>query len=79
MKYFRNPAFSAGTAGLTLVFLSMFGVMFLFTQYFQLILGYSALSAAVRFLPIAPIMMIVAPLRRGSAPASARTARSPPG
>jgi Na+/melibiose symporter-like transporter len=62
MKYFRNPAFSAGTAGLTLVFLSMFGVMFLFTQYFQLILGYSALSAAVRFLPIAPIMMIVAPL-----------------
>jgi EmrB/QacA subfamily drug resistance transporter len=62
MKYFRNPAFSAGTAGLTLVFLSMFGVMFLFTQYFQLILGYSPLSAAVRFLPIAPIMMIVAPL-----------------
>ena len=62
MKYFRNPAFSAGTAGLTLVFLSMFGVMFLFTQYFQLILGYSALGAAVRFLPIAPIMMIVAPL-----------------
>ena len=45
-----------------LVFLSMFGVMFLITQYFQLILGYSPLGAAVRFLPIAPIMMIVAPL-----------------
>jgi Na+/melibiose symporter-like transporter len=40
----------------------MLGVMFLITQYFQLILGYSPLSAAVRLLPVAPIMMIVAPL-----------------
>jgi Na+/melibiose symporter-like transporter len=45
-----------------LVFLSMFGVMFLITQYFQLILGYSPLSSALRFLPIAPIMMFVSPL-----------------
>src|SRR5207302_1104918 len=35
---------------------------FLITQYFQLVLGYSPLSAALRFLPIAPIMMIVSPL-----------------
>ncbi|MEY2403258.1 MAG: hypothetical protein QOD38_809 [Acidimicrobiaceae bacterium] len=62
MTYFRNPAFSTATAGMILVFLSMFGVMFLITQYFQLILGYSPLSAALRFLPMAPIMMIVAPL-----------------
>jgi Na+/melibiose symporter-like transporter len=62
MAYFRNPAFSTATGGMTLVFLSMFGVMFLITQYFQLILGYSPLSAALRFLPIAPIMMVVSPL-----------------
>ena len=62
MKYFRNPAFSTATGGMILVFLSMFGVMFLITQYFQLILGYSPLSAALRFLPMAPIMMIVSPL-----------------
>jgi EmrB/QacA subfamily drug resistance transporter len=62
MSYFRNPAFSTATGGMILVFLSMFGVMFLITQYFQLILGYSALSAALRFLPMAPIMMIVSPL-----------------
>ena len=45
-----------------LVFLSMFGVMFLITQYFQLVLGYSPLAAALRLLPMAPIMMIVSPL-----------------
>jgi EmrB/QacA subfamily drug resistance transporter len=62
MHYFRNPAFSTATGGMVLVFLSMFGVMFLITQYFQLVLGYSPLSAALRFLPMAPIMMIVSPL-----------------
>jgi len=44
------------------VFMAMFGVMFLITQYFQLVLGYSPLSAALRLLPMAPIMIIVAPL-----------------
>jgi EmrB/QacA subfamily drug resistance transporter len=62
MSYFRNPAFSTATGGMVLVFLSMYGVMFLITQYFQLVLGYSPLSAALRFLPMAPIMMIVSPL-----------------
>jgi Na+/melibiose symporter-like transporter len=62
MAYFRNPAFSTATGGMVLVFLSMFGVMFLITQYFQLVLGYSPLSAALRFLPMAPIMMIVSPM-----------------
>jgi len=62
MAYFRNRAFSTATGGMILVFLSMFGVMFLITQYFQLILGYSPLGAALRFLPMAPIMMIVAPM-----------------
>ncbi|MDQ1520461.1 MAG: hypothetical protein QOI55_1534 [Actinomycetota bacterium] len=62
MSYFRNPAFSTATGGMILVFLAMYGVMFLVTQYFQLVLGYSALSSALRFLPMAPIMMVVSPL-----------------
>jgi Na+/melibiose symporter-like transporter len=62
MAFFRNPAFSTATGGMILVFLSMFGVLFLITQYFQLVLGYSPLSAALRFLPMAPIMMFVSPL-----------------
>ena len=62
MRYFRNPAFSTGTGGMILVFLAMYGVMFLITQYFQLVLGYSPLGAALRLLPMAPIMIVVAPL-----------------
>jgi len=62
MRYFKKPAFSTGTGGMILVFMAMYGVMFLITQYFQLVLGYSPLSAAIRFLPMAPIMIIVAPL-----------------
>jgi len=61
MAYFRNPAFSTGSGGMILVFLGMYGVMFLITQYLQLVLGYSALGAAIRFLPMTPIMLIVAP------------------
>ncbi|MGZ4693004.1 MAG: DHA2 family efflux MFS transporter permease subunit [Acidimicrobiales bacterium] len=62
MRFFLNRAFSVGTGGMILVFLSMYGVMFLITQYFQLVLGFSPLGAAVRLLPLAPIMVIVAPL-----------------
>jgi EmrB/QacA subfamily drug resistance transporter len=62
IRYFRNPAFSTGSGGMMLAFMALYGMMFLITQYFQLILGYSALGAAVRFLPMAPIMVIVSPL-----------------
>jgi EmrB/QacA subfamily drug resistance transporter len=62
MRFFRNPSFSTGSGGMLLVFLAMYGVMFLMTQYFQLVLGDSPLTAALRLLPMAPIMIIVAPL-----------------
>jgi EmrB/QacA subfamily drug resistance transporter len=62
IRFFRNGAFSTGTTGMILVFMAMYGVMFLITQYFQLILGYTPLDSALRFLPMAPIMIIVAPL-----------------
>ena len=39
MRYFRNPAFSVGSGAMMLVFLAMYGVMLLMTQYFQLVLG----------------------------------------
>ena len=44
MHFFRNPAFSTGSGGMMLVFMAMYGVMFLMTQYFQLVLGYSPLD-----------------------------------
>ena len=62
LSYFRNRAFSTGSGGMMLVFLGMFGVMFLMTQYFQLVLGFSALGAAIRLLPMTPIMLVVSPL-----------------
>jgi MFS transporter, DHA2 family, integral membrane protein len=61
MHYFRNPAFSTGTGGMILVFLALSGVFFLMTQYFQLVLGYSALSASVRFMPVALIILLLSP------------------
>ncbi|MET0420377.1 MAG: DHA2 family efflux MFS transporter permease subunit [Acidimicrobiia bacterium] len=61
MQYFRNPAFSTGTGGMILVFLALSGVFFLMTQYFQLVLGYSALSASVRFMPLALIILVLSP------------------
>jgi EmrB/QacA subfamily drug resistance transporter len=61
MHYFRNPAFSTGVGGMILVFLSLYGVFFLMTQYFQLVLGYTAFSAAVRFVPIALTILLLSP------------------
>jgi EmrB/QacA subfamily drug resistance transporter len=59
MHLFKKPAFSTGTAGMMLVFLALYGVMFLVTQYFQLVLGYSPLSAAARLLPMALTLLVV--------------------
>lgn len=62
MRLFKNPAYATGTSGMTLVFMSMFGFMFLMTQYLQFVLGYSPLSAALHFLPTAPIVVVLAPM-----------------
>ncbi len=58
---FRNARFSAGSATITMVFFALFGSLFLMTQYWQLVHGYSPLEAGIRLLPQAMTMMIVAP------------------
>jgi EmrB/QacA subfamily drug resistance transporter len=62
LDFFRNPRFTAASQGIALLFFAMFGVIFLLTQYFQFVLGYSPLQAGVRLLPLALTMMVVAPL-----------------
>jgi EmrB/QacA subfamily drug resistance transporter len=62
MSLFKNPRFTAASSTITLVFFSLFGSMFLITQYWQLVDGYSPLEAGVRLVPWALTMMIVAPL-----------------
>jgi EmrB/QacA subfamily drug resistance transporter len=50
---FRTPAFSAASASVTVAFFSLFGFIFLITQYFQFIRGYGTLSTGARILPVA--------------------------
>jgi len=62
ITFFRNPRFTAAAMAITLVFFAMFGSLFLYTQYFQFVLGYTALETGIRMVPFAAAMMIVAPM-----------------
>src|SRR5262245_15614654 len=53
VRIFRNRRFTAASASITAAFFALFGFIFLITQYFQLIRGYSPLEAGVRTLPVA--------------------------
>src|SRR5690606_1145074 len=58
LRFFRNPRFSAANASITLVFFALFGAMFSLTQYLQFVLGYTALEAGIRMIPLALGMLI---------------------
>ncbi|MGH2753100.1 MAG: MFS transporter [Actinomycetota bacterium] len=62
LRLFRNRRFSTGSAAITMTFFAMFGLFFLFTQYLQLVRGYSPFQAGVRLLPMAAMLMVSAPL-----------------
>ena len=62
LDFFKNPRFTGASASIAILFFAMFGVIFLLTQYFQFVLGYSPLGAGVSLLPLALTMMVVAPL-----------------
>ena len=38
IRFFKNPRFSAASGAITLTFLALFGMLFLLTQYFQIVL-----------------------------------------
>ena len=59
---FRRGAFSAAAAAIATSFFCLFGFVFLVTQYFQLVHGYSPLSAGEHTLPFAVVTMIATPL-----------------
>jgi len=64
VRIFRNRRFTAASAAITSAFFALFGFIFLITQYFQLIRGYSPLEAGVRTLPVAvsiALASVVAP------------------
>jgi EmrB/QacA subfamily drug resistance transporter len=62
MRFFTNRRFTAANSAITLTFFAMFGSMFLMTQYWQFVHGYSPLGAGVRLVPYALTMMITAPI-----------------
>jgi EmrB/QacA subfamily drug resistance transporter len=61
LRWFKHRALSVGSAGMMLSFFALYGMMFLLTQYLQLVHGYSPLGAAVRLMPIAAVMIVVSP------------------
>jgi EmrB/QacA subfamily drug resistance transporter len=50
---FLNRRFSGGSLAITSGFLTLFGFIFVFTQYFQFVKEYTAFQAGVRLLPVA--------------------------
>jgi EmrB/QacA subfamily drug resistance transporter len=50
---FANRRFSGGSLAVTAGFLTLFGFIFVITQYFQFIKEYSAFESGVRLLPVA--------------------------
>jgi predicted MFS family arabinose efflux permease len=53
VSVFASRRFSGGSLAVTAGFLTLFGFIFVITQYFQFIKAYSAFQAGVRLLPVA--------------------------
>jgi EmrB/QacA subfamily drug resistance transporter len=53
VRLFKNMRFSAASAAVTIAFFTLFGFIFLMTQFFQFVRGYSPLSTGVHLLPVA--------------------------
>jgi EmrB/QacA subfamily drug resistance transporter len=53
VSLFRNMRFSAASGAVTVSFFTLFGFIFLITQYFQFVRAYGPLSTGVRLLPVA--------------------------
>jgi EmrB/QacA subfamily drug resistance transporter len=62
VQVFRNARFTAASVSIMLAFFAFFGFIFLITQYFQFVRGYSTLSAGVHTLPFAVGAGVSAPI-----------------
>lgn len=55
---FADPRFSAASGAVTIAFFSLFGFIFLITQFFQFLRDYSPLGAGARTIPVATCIAI---------------------
>ncbi len=62
VRVFRIPRFTGGALSISVAFFCLFGFIFLITQYFQFVKGYSTLSAGVHTLPFAIVAGIFTPI-----------------
>lgn len=62
LRLFRDRRFSVPAGAITLVFFALFGTVFFLAIYLQAILGYTALEAGIRMLPIAVGLVLGSPL-----------------
>jgi EmrB/QacA subfamily drug resistance transporter len=58
IQIFRNLRFSAASLSIMLVFFGLMGTVFMLTTYLQTVLGYSALDAGIRMLPVSVGLII---------------------
>src|SRR3954449_421756 len=62
VRVFTDRRVSAGSGAIALAFFSLFGFIFLITQYFQVVRGYGTLTAGVATLPFATVIGATSPL-----------------
>ena len=62
MRFFKNRAFALANVASLFMFFGMFGSIFLLSQFFQIIQGYSPLASGVRILPWTIMPLFVAPI-----------------
>ena len=62
LRLFRNPRFTGAGVSITVLFFALSGVVFLSTQIYQFVLGFSPLAAGLRALPSAAALAVFSPL-----------------
>ena len=68
VRLFTDRRFSAASGVVTIAFFSLFGFIFLITQFFQFIRGYDALGAGARVLPVAASIAVASIIGGALAP-----------
>jgi EmrB/QacA subfamily drug resistance transporter len=62
MRFFRNATFALANTASLFMFFGMFGSIFLLSQFFQTVQGYSPFGSGLRILPWTLAPMFIAPL-----------------
>ncbi|NMO02547.1 DHA2 family efflux MFS transporter permease subunit [Gordonia sp. TBRC 11910] len=61
VRLFTNRRFAGAAGMIAVAFFALFGFIFLITQFFQAVMGYSPLQAGVRTLPFALVVAALSP------------------